>query len=935
MKDDKKSSLSLRLAAGLAVGVITASLLVACGNNQSPAQFLESGKSRMQKQDYKAAIVEFKNALQRDGSFAEARFWLGKALLESGELSAAWVELNKAQEAGYKKDEVVPVLASVLILQGEVDKVISEYGDVKLSDPARQADLKAALATAYGSKGKYAEARKAADEALKANPDNIVAQLAVAHLLMLDGDKEGAAQQVERTLKAHPESPRPWITKAEILHASGADPAAAIAAYREALKRDKNNNAAHIGIIGLLLQQRDYDAVKKQLADLDSVRPGNLQVLYFNTLLAMERKDFKAAYEFSQQLLKAAPSNARFLQLAGSIEYERGAYLQAVAHLGKALANNPSNPVATRTLMARAQLRAGDPRKALSFVQPLLDSGGALPPDVYSVAGDAYLQTGNGDAAKKMYAKAVQGNPDDMRGRTALALAQFGEGRPEQAMTELKSIAASNDAGAEADTALVVSHIRHSQFDQAQQVLENIERKRPGTPVVPFFRAQIEQRLGHADKAREQFELAVTRQPSYLPAVAALASMDESKGQMDKAVARYEKLVAAAPQSVSALMGLVSIRARAGAPAEELKSRLEAAVQKFPESDVPRVALTTALLEQGQVKNALQVASDGVARFPASADLQEMVGVAELRAGNFNQAMQAFNKMAALQPGSAAPLVRLSEVALSQKDVPGAIAQLRKAVALKPDYVPAQANLITLLSRTGRMDEALAQAKRIQALLPGEPYGWTFEGDLQASKGNKPAAVAALRTSYAKRPAADTAMKLHRALVAANMGADADKLQAEWFSKQPEDPAFNFYLGDLAMGRQEFAKAEQQYRKVLSVQPKNPVALNNLAWLLHRAGKPGAQEMAEKALALAPNSTPLMDTTAEIEAGSGKLDRALTLQKRAVELDPDQPIYRLHLAQYLIKAGQKEPARVELQRLAQLGAAFGRQDEVQKLMSSL
>jgi len=59
--------------------------------------------------------------------------------------------------------------------------------------------------------------------------------------------------------------------------------------------------------------------------------------------------------------------------------------------------------------------------------------------------------------------------------------------------------------------------------------------------------------------------------------------------------------------------------------------------------------------------------------------------------------------------------VRLSEVHLARKDVPAAIAQLRKVVAIKPGFVRAQASLITLLSRTGKMDEALAQARSVHA----------------------------------------------------------------------------------------------------------------------------------------------------------------------------------------------------------------------------
>lgn len=915
-------------------GVLLAAsfMLTGCFDEGAP-QLVASGKARMEKKEFKAAAIDFKNALQKDSSNVEARFLLGKALLESGDVNGAWVELTKARDAGFNNDELVPIMAATLILRGENDKFIAEYADVELRTPQRQAELKAALAIAYGGKGKFVQARAAAEAALKADPKNVVAQLAIAQLLQVSGDKTGALAQIEQTLKAHPESSRPWVAKADVLQASGSEPADVMAAYREALKLDKADMHAHLGVIQLLQRQRDFDGMQKQLEDLEKVQPGGLQGRYFKTVLAFERRDMKTAFEMSQQLLKVAPLNPHFLQLAGMIEYERGGYVQAVAHLGKALPNSPT-PNTVRVLMARAQMRAGDPRKALSFVQPLLDNDNPVPADVYAVAADAYLQMGNGEAAKRMYAKSVKINPADTRGRTALALADLSEGRGEKGMAELKALAAS-EASLEPDVVMAMAHLRANRMDQALAVVDGIEKKQPGKAIAPFLRGRIEQLRGQQDKARAAYEEAARRSAAYLPAATALAAMDYAEGKLAAAVGRYEKVVAADPQSVEGLMGLISARVRNGAKAEETRAQLEAAIKRFPVVEAPRLGLVSFLLEIGDAKGALQAASEGVSRFPDNPFLHEALGVAESATGNFNQAAQSFGKMATLQPNAIQPLMRMEELHEARKDIPAAIAQLRKVLAIKPNHLPAQVRLITLLSRTGKAADALAVAKTVQTQLPDEPQGWTFEGDLLASQGKWPGAIAALRTSYAKRPAEDTAIKLHRALLSGGQTADADKLEADWLAQRGDSALFNFYLGDRAMARKDFEAAEQRYRKVVAAQPGNAVALNNLGWLLHRAGKPGAVEMIEKALALAPNTPAVIDTAAEIQAAAGRLDKALPLQRRAVELSPEQPMHRLHLAQYLVKNGQKVEARTELQRLAALGSNFSQQQEVQKLLSSL
>ena len=930
MKNNKLRSSPVRLAGA----VLAASALLAGCFDQSATQLVESGKARMQKKEYKAAAIEFKNALQKDGSLVEARFLLGKALLESGDSQGAWLELSKARDAGYNNDELVPPMAAALILRGQIDKFVAEYADVDLTVPKRQSELKAALATAYGAQGKYVQARAAADAALQADPTNVVAQLAVAKLLFIGGDKAAAMTQIDAALKAHPESPSPWLAKAETLQMSGADAAETMTAYRETLKREPTNLQAHIAIFSLLWKQRDLAGMDQELADLKKALPGTPYINYFSATLALERKDLKTAQENAQQLLKVAPDSPRFLHLAGVIEYERGAYLQAAAHLGKAVSIGAVSPIATRTLLARSLLRAGDPRKALTAVQPLIDGKNPPPAEIYSVAADAHMQLGEAAEAKKMYALAVKADPKDSHGRTALALADIDAGRTEQAMSELKSVAA-NDESAQAEVVMLMTMLRNNQLDQATQVVNALEKKQPDRPVAPYFRGRIELLQGQPDKARESMELAVKRAPAYLPAVATLATLDVQAGKPQAAVARYEKVVAADPRSVAALMGLIELRASTGASATEVRNQLEAAIKQFPDADTPRLALGSALIAERQFKPAIQVAQDGISRSPDNPRFHELLGSAQLAAGDVNQASQAFSKMASLQPNSVAPLMRLAEVQVARKDAPAAISQLRKVLTVKPGYTPATGMLVTLLARTGKIDEALTLSKDVQAKQPGEPIGWIMEGDLQVSKGNKPAALAAYRSALAKRPASEVAIKLHRTLLDAGQAADASKFEAEWLSKQPEDPMFNYYIGDRALAAGEYDRAESFLRKSLVKAPQNAVAMNNLAWLLQRAGKPGALEMAEKAAALQPNNASFLDTTAEIYAASNKLDKALATQKRALELDPQQPMHRLHLAQYLVKNGQKSEARQELQTLAQLGANFPRQDEVQKLLASL
>ncbi|MCU7369794.1 hypothetical protein PEC18_02655 [Paucibacter sp. O1-1] len=135
--------------------------------------------------------------------------------------------------------------------------------------------------------------------------------------------------------------------------------------------------------------------------------------------------------------------------------------------------------------------------------------------------------------------------------------------------------------------------------------------------------------------------------------------------------------------------------------------------------------------------------------------------------------------------------------------------------------------------------------------------------------------------------------------------------------------------------RSDHGQALAFYQEVLKLQPDNPAANNNVAWLLKMAKKPGALAYAEKANRLRPNQPPFMDTLAEIHADAGQFDKALEVQQQAVKLAPEVHLHRLHLARYYLRAGQKSAAQEELKKLAELGDKFAQHDEVKKLQAEL
>src|SRR6185369_16056659 len=92
--------------------------LAAC-SGKTPEALVTSAKEFLAKNDVNAAIIELKNALQKNPDLPEARFLLGRALLDRDDPAGAEIELRKASDLKRPDDEVLPLLSKALLLQGK------------------------------------------------------------------------------------------------------------------------------------------------------------------------------------------------------------------------------------------------------------------------------------------------------------------------------------------------------------------------------------------------------------------------------------------------------------------------------------------------------------------------------------------------------------------------------------------------------------------------------------------------------------------------------------------------------------------------------------------------------------------------------------------------------------------------------------------------
>jgi putative PEP-CTERM system TPR-repeat lipoprotein len=414
-----------------------------------------------------------------------------------------------------------------------------------------------------------------------------------------------------------------------------------------------------------------------------------------------------------------------------------------------------------------------------------------------------------------------------------------------------------------------------------------------------------------------------------------LAQLDLADKNPQSARRRLEAIANKDKDSAQALMALADLGPRLGATPKEQVDWLERARKASPGMIQPKLSLARFYVQSGDVKKALDIAQQAQAAHPDSPEVLDALGSIQAAGGERNQALATYGKLVIMQPKSPVALYRLAGAQAAAGDTTSASASLRKALELKPDFLDAQAMLTGLETRAGRYGEAITIARQVQKQSAKSSAGFMLEGDVLMAEKKYPQAAKAYETAYGVAKSGMVAMKLHAAYTQAGKPDEADARLATWLKVAPEDSAARLYAADAGLKTGKYRGAIEHYEWLLQKQPDNIVVLNNLAWAYQQTKDARALPTAERAYKLKPDNPAVADTLGWILVEQGNTTRGVELLQKAVDAAPKALSIRFHLAQGLLKAGDKTKARNELERVLSTDEQFAERKEALALLKQL
>jgi tetratricopeptide (TPR) repeat protein len=610
---------------------------------------------------------------------------------------------------------------------------------------------------------------------------------------------------------------------------------------------------------------------------------------YYHFMLARRYKELAGVYNRTDYIDKAvseykqaitADPESLFLRVELAELYWRVSRVgEAIHEAEDVLKSDPNYPDAHRLLARVYWHMLGESQtektnkenlhKAIEHMEALT----RLQPsdtDSWQVLGRLYKMDNQGQKAEEAFKKVLNVDPDSRDGQTSLAQLYFEQGDYARVVDLLKRI-----PEAELDPSLLgmlgYAYSQVHDFESAVATYEKALAKDPENRDLRRTYADALMDMGNTSAARTQFEKILKADPDDGTAYFRLAQLDRQEGRFDQARKELERARTLSQPGDSKVQDDMRIQYEQ-VLLEDAAGNQDKAIE----------------LLQGLVKSSEQAEGQYT---PAEANNRalflERLGSIYRAQRKYQPALQAFQQIVALGKAQATRGEQLIVETMHQThQLPKALDEVNSAVQKFPEVQSLRILRAYVVGEMGQVGEAVSQ--------------------LQALMNNTPAD----RELY---------LSVAQVYIQAKQFAEAEQAvnKALGYSSKPEEEGYSrFMLGEIYERQKKYDLAEEQFKKVLAVDPSNASAANYLGYMLADRGVRLEESVKyiQKALELEPNNGAYLDSLGWAYYKMNRCDLAEPPLEKAARLMSDDPTIHEHLGRLYLRMGKETLAEQEWER---------------------
>ncbi len=692
--------------------------------------YLDSGNTYATEGKFQQAIVQYRNAIQQDPRYGEARWQLAQAYEKTKNAPGAFQEVIRAADLLPERPEVQLKAATYLLLAQRFEDAKTRAELALKTDPD---NLEALIVRANGTAGlkDLPGAIRDIEEALASRPADGRLYTSLGAFRLLEGQKVEAEAAFKKAIEVTPKSVEARLALANFYWATGR-----ASDVERALTEARALDPAHLLLNRMLASfylstQRAREAEAPLVAFADRAADSMSKLVLADYYVQMQRPN-DAIGILEPLAKKGDTAGAATLRLA-QIERNAGRKDSARLMIEGLLEKEPRN-VAALTLKSTWQLRDGDTAGAIKTARAATEADPASAPAQFAL-GQSLFQAQQSAEAVTALSEALRLNPRIASAQLMLSRLQLAAGNADAAVQFASDAKKAEPGNPDVQLALARSLLAKGDVQQAEPEVKALLAKYPQVAASHTIDGLLRMAKRDRDGARAAFGRALERDPNSAEALEGLLVADVASNSVAAAVARIEDRVARHPQSAP----LLFVAARTYAAARQFdktEKTLRSVLQIDPNNFSAYVLLGRTYVSQRRLDEAL-------AEFDAAAAKQPtQVGVATMAA----MLLQMQNKQDEAQ-------------------------KRYEAIVATSQRAPVAANNLAWIyaERGGNLDIALQHAQAAKAQLPDVPEINDTLGWIYYKKDLPELAIPPLEQSASKDPK-NALYQLHLGLAYAKAG---------------------------------------------------------------------------------------------------------------------------------------------------------------------
>ena len=492
----------------------------------------------------------------------------------------------------------------------------------------------------------------------------------------------------------------------------------------------------------------------------------------------------------------------------------------------------------------------------------------------YLLVGDFYFRNGDSDQALAQYKEGMAADPKQKATyQKRMIEVLMRLDKRSDAADINAAILKENPKDSDARGLQASMLLDRGEVQKAISELQAVVNAAPDNFVARYNLGRAHVARGELEQGRQQFSEAIRERPDYIPGRLALAQLEVMQRQYDAAL-----------ESVNAVLRID----KKNGPARMIEASAYVGQKKYAEA--------RQLIETMQQSN------------PNSADVTFSLGMIDLHEQKYKEAEDTFRKAYQQNPKDSRGLVGLVESLARQNKYDEATQVLQQELVKDPKNIDLLIALGNIAVRSGNFDLGISQFQKVldtldkNSKIRGQVY--LRMGETYRRKGDLNGAVAALYKAKEVLP--------DNSLVVSTLAQALDIA-----GRKPE--------------------AVQTWEQAVKLDPRNAVALNNLAFLMAESGGDLDQALtyAQRAEQMMPSMNEVSDTLGWIYLKKNLSDNAMDIFQRLVTRAPDNSTYRYHLGMALSQKGDRPRAIKELQQALHSNPSKEEEGKIRDLIGKL